>query len=1377
MKKRFSIIHVLTIGFTIFLAHSSLFGQADFSSTSDSVWVYRLTPEQQYQRAIERADWYFQGQKPEKGDFFIAPSQRVATIPYDSTLIAKYSLQDFSPGVYIWMYVKDNRVISFSDHRSGLREPQLLLGKKQSWIWVGHEKARNNELKLTLKKEQLSYDTSKNLFLLPGKKKRGTLKVEIGNDISYFKLDKSGARLPQKYLRYSSVEEGFQGSDRKYQRKWLGYIAFNKPRYRPGDTLKLKAYCMDRYGVPLDMPLELKWRGNTLAEIIPGRDGLYTHELVLSDSLGLRLDQEHTFYLRHGELGFITENEFTYEDYELDEATFHLKLENEAITYGQPLEIFAYTKDANEMDLPGGKVEILIFFHRMLTSPVAPTYLPRILYHDTLPLVTSRSPILTLKPEKLPQAHCKYYIEARFTTESREQQTKSAKFELKPPLLEPEVTWIGDSLIINGPKDSLGKIFFMGQNLDEVEILSDTYRKRISPIIEIIFWEMDSEMGLIMPPEISTLIQPLVSRKKDSAFFEVQNPHGLPLQVILWRNDRLLRSWQLSQSLDTAFTVERGEHFRLSLQTLWAGSTCKIERILPIFDEYLKVEVEQPSQAQPGEELDLLVTVSDARGNPVEGADLTSMAVNARFKEDNVPDLPFTGVPIRTKQYQLDGKIWPFYATRDAKRLLDSTSYKALHLDDQPYYRLTRPDSLTEYYWKTDQKEGAQFAPYVYKNGVQVPIDFIYLNGRMIYFSGSDAQPTYSFAGPEDTVTLQVRTYNREYTIRSVVLRRGEKLEISIHRDQISSRVTWKEKPESYTWQEMEMVNRNFIYVTTASAKGSRIIFWQGGRVFRVNGIKNSEEYLIGPIFGEEVGCAVPGQFIRRLRWQSGHTHEIAQHYERLWRRNGIISHDDPALWQKPVQPLGEKLILLEDVFPVAGRTPDGNLINSLTKAIAGGDLILSVEGPTGAIALTREADSQNIWLFKGQDINRIPADTYHLEVFNPENKLILEDTITIKSDSILFLPKMMWASSDSLPVTVNKWKAGYYPQSDRFINSYLIDSQFSREVLVTDTLGNPVAGAEVVCFYEGRQVQGSFTDSTGKVILPIISSQEDQERRFEIVVLHPEYRPFRQVVTGEDQQLTIVLRLFSSHAPVKAYLSEGLSQAHYFEAFDDSLASLSIAYLQENAPEYVKDDLFTELTGNRRIKKILLHDSIFLVKREIEPHLNVDPVPDYLSLTGFGNPLTLYGNKGEISGRVYDEYGDPLAFATILIYQGDLFVNGARSDENGFYKITPLEDGRYTLKAKYLTTDKTYEDVSSGIVFDVVFSDGIQKLSSQEVVIEEYKIPVFDKAASSGMTIGINTISPRSSATPRVNSNPSRRRKNYKIRGASSTEESNDKE
>jgi hypothetical protein len=73
-----------------------------------------------------------------------------------------------------------------------------------------------------------------------------------------------------------------------------GYMVFNKPKYLPGDTVKLKAFIVKKKnGKPLEEEARLildSDKPRVLATLVPYAPGAYEYRFVLHDSLGMKLD-------------------------------------------------------------------------------------------------------------------------------------------------------------------------------------------------------------------------------------------------------------------------------------------------------------------------------------------------------------------------------------------------------------------------------------------------------------------------------------------------------------------------------------------------------------------------------------------------------------------------------------------------------------------------------------------------------------------------------------------------------------------------------------------------------------------------------------------------------------------------------------------------------------------------------------------------------------------------------------------------------------------------------------------------------------------------------------------------------------------------------
>ncbi|MEM6344978.1 MAG: carboxypeptidase regulatory-like domain-containing protein [Bacteroidota bacterium] len=74
---------------------------------------------------------------------------------------------------------------------------------------------------------------------------------------------------------------------------------------------------------------------------------------------------------------------------------------------------------------------------------------------------------------------------------------------------------------------------------------------------------------------------------------------------------------------------------------------------------------------------------------------------------------------------------------------------------------------------------------------------------------------------------------------------------------------------------------------------------------------------------------------------------------------------------------------------------------------------------------------------------------------------------------------------------------------------------------------------------------------------------------------------------------------------------------------------------------------------------------------------------------------LNLHAQDGKLSGKVTTADGEPVTYGTVLVFQGDLFRYGGKTDDKGFYSIQPVQAGTYRVQVKYLGASQTMEGVT----------------------------------------------------------------------------------
>ena len=185
---------------------------------------------------------------------------------------------------------------------------------------------------------------------------------------------------------------------------------------------------------------------------------------------------------------------------------------------------------------------------------------------------------------------------------------------------------------------------------------------------------------------------------------------------------------------------------------------------------------------------------------------------------------------------------------------------------------------------------------------------------------------------------------------------------------------------------------------------------------------------------------------------------------------------------------------------------------------------------------------------------------------------------------------------------------------------------------------------------------------------------------------------------------------------------------------------------------EGMKETFLTDKNGEFRVKRVPIPTKIKATYKDKDAYLTVSYPVDYkqyLYLTQAlkntpppqtapktvvkATPIpTFTGGNSKISGRVLDDKGAPASGAEVRLYIGDDIVNGAISDEKGYYSILPVEAGNYDMETFYLTFSQkiTGIPVINGITRSVDFELGgaavlaIEKgsLAQQKVIKVEAK-------------------------------------------------------
>ena len=436
---------------------------------------------------------------------------------------------------------------------------------------------------------------------------------------------------------------------------YKGYMVFNKPKFRPGDTVKLKAFITTEHGSPIDKPLEAsiqeKWKypDKKLDNIYPYRPGAYEMQFLLHDSLNLTLDKPYMVSLKHRNTNFMQAS-FKLEDYELKSNEFKIRLDKYNQFRDQGNAIYLSGKDINGLNLFDVRAEIHI-----LSVDINKIFKPELVVKDTLwnhqvKLENTGETKVILPDSIFPLINGEYKVVVNFYNAENEKHEKivNGNFFQHYKAIEAELT--NDSIFVAVKKnndtlhqdmkwfayDKNDHILQSGSKLSPGKIKLNEFAN----YYKFFSGKLDYELHLeLFSPEIFCLSD----RDKDSVRIMIENPRKLKVRFNIYKVNRELERGIVNKSHNFTIANTTRQKYFISLQYVWNGETKEDNYEINWQQNALDVKLIAPKVVYPGQETELNVVVKDANDEPAENVDLLAYGVTKKFRGYRPPTLPYFG--------------------------------------------------------------------------------------------------------------------------------------------------------------------------------------------------------------------------------------------------------------------------------------------------------------------------------------------------------------------------------------------------------------------------------------------------------------------------------------------------------------------------------------------------------------------------------------------------------------------------------------------------------------------------------------------------------------------------------------------------------------
>lgn len=851
----------------------------------------------------------------------------VASVPIDSSIY-----ESLPVGHYLKVYSTVNQlhteVFSVTDFN-------IEIGNNQSdlFIKIWKEGVNIDKAELVLKGSKIHFNTDLGGYWKRKTNKKGILEVTLEGKKWYFKLDRFRNnswfrrntrqllyRKPQVYVYlpikfiinlpihgYKSIRHGYTYGNigkiknfavrtfewvaclfddyycnnyNDYEDRFGGYALVNQPKYRKSDTVRFKALNLNRKGNP---------RGNKevnayliksyneyklLGKVDPYAKGAYVFDFILHDSLEIKNGRSYEIALGKNRHKTFKQARFIVEDYELKSTELLLRSSANTIYKDSIFTVFAEGKDENELTIPDGNLRLYLLNESVLKLHDSVVFVPDTLWVKKMTLNADGETKISIPDSIWPAADLNLKLQAELRNSENELRTKSLDLTY---LTKKEVVakLVADSLefnyLVNGRSQSKRAIISIER--EESKVVDLPFKLKLNHLNDKYKFIVDDKDYLITSDQFKPSVPVSSFRNYDSLGFIVTNESKVNFTYFIYKNNKLIEKG-VANTLNFVKKNPGKLNYYFHIQYQWGNDIIAEDYELKMPAKQLKIETSLPGKVYPGMTSNILISVKDEKGRPVEGADLTVSGVTKKFHRI-APELNNYTKSTKRFRHQINTFSLKSLEENSAKTM-DYRFWKdRLGLDSIEFYHFLYPKG--KYYIKHIPLEDsmAVIAPFIVKVGNIITSKVVYLDNVPVYFAWNTITSPYAFQSYSGLHKLKIRTDFQEITVDSVLMKRGYKTIVSIPIIEESEFVRDGLKAELNKGEQANLYRYIFPYRRLAYESGTFAYLRQGNTYFE---LANGSNYdgLTGPVSYGQTYVQILGGFGMPVYHESNFEYDIA---------------------------------------------------------------------------------------------------------------------------------------------------------------------------------------------------------------------------------------------------------------------------------------------------------------------------------------------------------------------------------------------------------------------------------------------------------------------------------------------------------------------
>jgi len=875
----------------------------------------------------------------------------------------------------------------------------------------------------------------------------------------------------------------------KKQYRYKGYMLFSQPKYKPGDTVRVKAYILNKKRKPfrsdLDVYLEYydgQSHSKRLATVSPLTDGAYVYSFVPGDSLLVDKKYSITFTKKGTR---VQTDYFELEDYLLDEiSTCTLRADKETYLRKDTIQVYATAKDANGLGLLDGRVRLTVLTQNIHAFYKEREYVPDTLWQGELPVAVNGDTRFAIPAAAFPEADLSLRMEAAFLNANNEIQEKT---------VEAEFLHRQSAIRVNIEKDSIRAVYLengasveregslkKSANEDTIAIRFPYSAKTDTYSEQYMFTVRDAAGELITEDFVPDSYRLSFSRtmQGDTAGFVLHNPQKVPVYyTVLYGSKIIAKGGDSSETISWRQQMASRKTYTVEWRYWWKGEEQQDASSVAVLDKLLRTSIQVDSAIYPGQTDTIRIAVKDYKGRAAANVNITAASYNSQFEKDiRVPEPPYLKNykgrrGIRRSTYELE----PSGIIRKSLLYQYSKWFPLLGIDSMPYYRFLFPaDSLH----KAATRIGEfvpQLAVHAVDKGVPQEIYLLYINRELVYYNGVTDKSEYAFSVPPGYVQIGFRLREKYVQVDSIYIQPYYKQDIVVDIGKLSAKAvqvrdkfyneTERYQIESGIWQLQNDYRTKYGYI------------WQYDRAIWLS---SHGRHLVGPFKKQDsLKYFKPGDFDFKFPFESGYEYRLTPKMARLEKKN--IFPDIPRVKLPEIRTTN--WVLGDTIRSLPVIKYDKPLVKPVLKPVQkaflaqpgeGGSIQLnepSIKDTVFTYAVLYHADSVHLFrIYQGwlDRFSSIAPGSYHLILVTSNFSYITASNLAIRRNETLCV----------------QWEKPVFETSSSYIDKILADYRAASIPVMEDEPAKKIV-PQLAAPSGSCVIRGTITDKKGKQIIP----------------------------------------------------------------------------------------------------------------------------------------------------------------------------------------------------------------------------------------------------------------------------------------------------